>query len=169
MDKRTINIHCYCPKEHREIDMELNPYHLLYSRHTWYLLGKSNLDKRINAVKLSYIKNVHILDGNFIEEPPFDLRDCLRQAWSMLPEGQLCNVKLCFLPEVAYDVTAVKWHETQTVHFEDDGSAIVEFRVDGLNEIIWWILSYGDRVEVLAPRVLRRRIIEIAQRIAKPP
>lgn len=169
MDKRTINIRCYCPKEHREIDMELNPYHLLYSRHTWYLLGKSKPDERISAVKLSYIKNVHILDSNFINEPPFDLCSYLGRAWSMLPEGQLYNVKLRFIPEVADDVTAVRWHETQTVHFEDDGSAIVEFRVDGLNEIIWWILSYGDRVEVLTPRILRQRIIEIAQRIANPP
>jgi proteasome accessory factor B len=169
MDKRTINVHYYCPKEHREIDMELNPYHLLYSRHAWYLLGKSRADERINAIKLSYIKNVHILDRDFIEEPPFDLRDYLGRAWSMLPEGRIYNVKLRFMPEVAYDVTSVQWHETQVVHFEDDGSAIVEFCVDGLNEITWWILSYGDQVEVLAPRVLRQRIVQIAQRIANSP
>jgi len=169
MDKCIINIHCYCPKEHREIDMDFNPYHLLYSQHTWYLLGKSRADERINAVKLSYIKNVHILDSNFIEEPPFDLRDYLGRAWSMLPEGRLYNVKLRFIPEVADDVTAVRWHETQTVHFEDDGSAIVEFRVDGLNEITWWILSYGDQVEVLTPCMLRQRIKQIAQRMANSP
>jgi len=168
MVQRTISIHCYCPKEQREIDMELNPYHLLYSRHAWYLLGKSKADGRINSVKLSYIKNVRILDSNFIEKP-FDLRDYLGRAWSMLPEGRLYNIKLRFLPEVAYDVANVRWHETQIVHFEDDGSAIVEFRVDGLKEITWWILSYGDQVEVLAPRVLRQRIIQIAQRIANSP
>jgi predicted DNA-binding transcriptional regulator YafY len=169
MDKCTISIHCYCPKEHREIDMDFEPYHLLYSQHTWYLLGKSRSDERITAVKLSYIKTVHILDSNFIEEPPFDLHDYLGRAWSMLPEGQLYNVKLRFIPEVAYDVTNVRWHETQVVHFEDDGSAIVEFRVDGLNEITWWILSYGDQVEVLAPRTLRQRITQIARRMANSP
>jgi proteasome accessory factor B len=169
MDKCLINIHYYYPKEHRGIDMEMHPYHLLYSRHTWYLLGKSSSDGRINAVKLSYIKNVHILDSNFIEEPPFDLRDHLGQAWSMLPEGRLYNVKLQFIPEVAYDVANVRWHETQMVHFENDGSAIVEFRVDGLKEITWWILSYGDQVDVLAPRALRQQIAQIARRMADSP
>jgi predicted DNA-binding transcriptional regulator YafY len=169
MDKHTVNIRCYYPKEQREIDMEFNPYHLIYSRPNWYLLGKSSSDRQINAVKLNYIKNVHILDSNFIEEPQFDLHDYLGRAWSMLPEGHLYDVKLRFLPEVAYDVTAVKWHETQIAHFEDDGSAIIEFRVDGLNEITWWILSFGDQVEVLAPRVLRQRIIQIAQRIVNSP
>jgi predicted DNA-binding transcriptional regulator YafY len=169
MNKRMINIRCYCPKKHRKIDMEIYPYHLLYNRHTWYLLGKLRSDKRIRAIKLSCVKNVGILDSDFIDEPPFDFCDYLGRAWSMLPEGQLYNIKLRFVPEIAYDVTAVQWHETQTVHFEDDGSAIMEFRVDGLNEIIWWILSYGDRVEVLTPRILRQRIIEIAQRMANPP
>ncbi len=46
-----------------------------------------------------------------------------------------------------------------------DGSAIIEFRVDGLNEITWWILGYGDRVKVLAPLALRQKIARMAQRI----
>ena len=53
----------------------------------------------------------------------------------MMPEGRLYNVKLRFLPEVAHGIAEVQWHSTQTVTFEDDGSAIVQFRVDGLNEI----------------------------------
>ena len=169
MDKHTVKIRYYNPKEQREIEMKFNPYYLIYSQHIWFLLGKSNSDNRINTVKLSYIKNVHILDSNFIEESSFDLHDYFGRAWSMLPEGQLYNVKLRFLPEVAYDVANIKWHDTQTVHFEEDGSAIIEFRVDGLNEIIWWILSYGDRVEVLAPRLLRQQITQIALKIAYQP
>ncbi len=85
----------------------------------------------------------------------------------MAPEGRLYHVKLKFLPEVACSVSEVQWHSTQTVTFEDDGSAIVEFRVDGLNEITWWILSYGDQVQVLAPKILRQKIIEIAQNMVK--
>lgn len=169
MNKRQMNICYYCPQKQTEIAMDFNPYHLICNQHAWYLLGKSNLDERIYAIKLSHIKNIRILDSNFIEEPPFDLCDYLGRAWSMLPEGRLYNVKLRFKPEIASDVTAVRWHKTQTVSFEDDGSAVVEFRVDGLNEITWWILSYGDQVEVLAPRVLRQRITQIAQKIANPP
>ena len=69
----------------------------------------------------------------------------------MRSEAKLYNVKLKFLPGIAYDVAQVQWHSTQTITFENDGSAIVEFRVDGLDEITWWILSYGDQVKVLRP------------------
>jgi predicted DNA-binding transcriptional regulator YafY len=61
----------------------------------------------------------------------------------------------------------VQWHSTQKVTFQPDGSAIVDFRVDGLGEITWWILGYGDQVQVLAPKVLRRKVAEIAENMIK--
>jgi proteasome accessory factor B len=55
----------------------------------------------------------------------------------------------------------------QKVTRNGDGSAIVEFRVDGLNEITWWILGYGDQVQVLAPKALRERVLEVAKNMIK--
>ena len=40
---------------------------------------------------------------------------------------------------------------------------VFEVRVDGLGEIAWWILGYGDQVEVLGPKLLRERIKRAAQ------
>jgi predicted DNA-binding transcriptional regulator YafY len=85
----------------------------------------------------------------------------------MAPEGRLYNIKLRFLAEVAQGVADVQWHSTQTVDFQDDGSVIVEFRIDGLNEITWWILSYGDQVQILAPACLRQRVVDIAQNMVE--
>jgi predicted DNA-binding transcriptional regulator YafY len=39
--------------------------------------------------------------------------------------------------------------------------------VDGLGEITWWILGYGDQVEVLAPAALRSKVAEVAHRMAE--
>jgi len=81
----------------------------------------------------------------------------------MIPQGQIYNIKLKFLPKVAQNVAEVHWHSTQKVIYNKDGSANVEFRIDGLGEIIWWILGYGDQVQVLAPKTLRRKVIETAK------
>lgn len=37
----------------------------------------------------------------------------------------------------------------------------------GLGEIIWWILGYGDQVQVLTPKVLRNRVVEMAKNMVK--
>jgi len=34
-------------------------------------------------------------------------------------------------------------------------------------EIGWWVLGYGDQVEVIAPAALRKRIAKTAERMVK--
>lgn len=167
LKKQVVNIHYYLPREQKSIVTNLSPYHLMHNDHAWYVLGKSSLHKRVHAFALNQIKELNTLDKCFVEDRKFDVNDYLGRAWSMAPEGKLYNVRLRFLPEIANSVAEIQWHSTQTATFENDGSVIIEFRVDGLNEITWWILSHGNQVRVLAPRILRRKIIEIARKMAR--
>ena len=47
------------------------------------------------------------------------------------------------------------WHSTQQACHRDDGSVSLKFRVDGLEEIVWWVLGWSGVVEVVQPQVLR--------------
>jgi proteasome accessory factor B len=167
INKRKVNIHYQSLFEDNIIDVELCPYHLFYNDRAWYVLGYSSMHKSIRAFKLNRIKELIITEKCFLGGENFDLNEYLGRAWSMIPEGRIYNIKLRFLPKVADNVTEVQWHSTQKVTRNSDGSATMEFRVDGLGEISWWILGYGDQVQVLAPRVLRQRIVEIAQNTIK--
>jgi proteasome accessory factor B len=167
LKKQVVNIRYYLPCEHKGMVTNLSPYHLMYNDRTWYVLGKSSLHGGVRTFKLNLIRELNTLDKCFIEDEKFDVQEYIGRAWSMIPEGQLYNVRLRFLSEVAHSVAEVKWHSTQMVTFKDDGSVIIEFRVDGLNEITWWVLSYGNQVEVLSPGILREKIFQIAEKMVK--
>jgi len=165
--KRKVNIRYHSLFDGKVIDLDLSPYHLLYNQRAWYVLGRSSLHKGIRTFKLNRIKELKILDKCFIDGGDFDLANHLGRAWSMIPEGRIYNIKLRFLPRVAENVAEVQWHSTQTVTRNSDGSATIEFRVDGLGEITWWVLGYGDHVQVLAPKALRNKVIETAKNMIK--
>ncbi len=147
------------------IDSDLSPYHLFYNQRAWYVVGHSSVHKSIRTFKLNRIQNAGILEDTFVDGDNFDLADYIGRAWSMIPEGRIYNVRLRFAPKVANNVAEVLWHSTQKVIRNADGSATLEFRVDGLGEITWWILGYGDQVEVIAPAALRTRIADIAHKM----
>jgi proteasome accessory factor B len=149
------------------IELTLCPYHLFYNNRAWYVVGLSSLHKEVRMFKLNRIQNIDVLDKGFVDAGQFDLCDYLGNAWSMIPEGRLYSVKLRFSPKVARNVAEVQWHRSQKTSFEPDGSLRAEFVVDGLNEIYWWILGYGDQVEVLAPAALRKKIFQTAQNMQK--
>jgi predicted DNA-binding transcriptional regulator YafY len=162
-NKQKVNIIYNSLFDKKTVDLDLSPYHLFYNHRAWYVLGHSSIHKSIRTFKLNRVENVSLLKKRFLDGDDFDLHEYLGRAWSMIPEGRIYNVKLRFLPKVAQNVTEVHWHDTQQVTQNEDGSAIVEFRVDGIGEIFWWILGYGDQVQVLAPKELRNRIIQTAQ------
>lgn len=161
--KRKVEIRYNSLAERQIIEVELSPYHLFYNQRAWYVLGHSSLHKSIRTFKLNRIKSLDTTDRCFLDAEKFDPLEYFGRAWSMIPEGRIYNIKLLFLPKVAHNVAEVLWHSTQQVTHNSDGSATVEFRVDGLGEITWWILGYGDQVRILAPGALRKRIVQTAK------
>jgi len=153
--------------ENQIITTEFCPYHLLYNKRAWYVIGYSAIHNAVRTFKLNRIIELTKLDKLFLDTSGFDIDEHLGRAWSMIPEGRLYNIKLRFLPKVAHNVAEVFWHDTQQHQFQDDGSVIMEFRIDGINEISWWILGYGDQVQVIEPKVLKEKIAQIAKNMIK--
>jgi proteasome accessory factor B len=167
LKKRIVKISYNLSHGQPNESFHLRPCHLLYNGNLWNVLGTIDNYNSIRVLKLNRIKELHVLNKCFVENEKFDIHEFFGRAWSMLPEGRLYHVKLKFSPQVADDVAEIQWHCTQTASWQQDGSVIIDFRVDGLGEIKWWVLSYGDQVQVLAPKILQRRIVETARNIAK--
>ena len=165
--KRKVRLHYASIYEGADINTLFCPYHLMYNKRAWYVIGSSSIHKSVRTFKLNRIKSLQVQDKCFLENKTFDAHEYLGKAWSMIPEGKIYNVSLQFSKKVAKNVSEVRWHCSQKTIQNPDGTLSVEFRVDGLSEISWWILGYGDQVEVLAPAALRNRIKETAQRTVK--
>jgi predicted DNA-binding transcriptional regulator YafY len=165
--KRIVNLGYRSPLESQTANVEFCPYHLLYENGIWHVLGRSSQNNDVCTFELNHIRELKTTGKCFLDDQDFDVSEYLRRAWSTLPEGRIYHVKLLFLPKVANDVTEVTWHHTQKVTHNGDGSALVEFRVDGLSEITWWVLGYGDQVRVLSPKRLRKRVLEIAENVVR--
>jgi proteasome accessory factor B len=161
--KRAVKFHYYLYDEQNAHEMELHAYHMVYVHNAWHVIGKTDRGE-IRTFKLSHISQLRLLDKFFVKDKSFNIHDYLGRAWAAEPEGQIYEVKLEFQPEISRSVAEVEWHKTQVVTFDPNGSAIVEFRIDGLNEIIPWVLSYGDKIKVVGPNVLRQEIVRINHR-----
>ena len=105
--------------------------------------------------------------GTRFRKVDFDLDRYLGRAWQMIPEGRIYHVRIRFSPMVAGNVEEVLWHPTQRTYSTDDGSLIFEADVDGLREICWWVLGYGDQAVVEQPRELRELVATKVHRMAQ--
>jgi hypothetical protein len=52
------------------------------------------------------------------------------------------------------------WHPAQRILWKSSACCLFECEVDGLDEIVWWVLSYGKHARVLRPKELVERMRE---------
>ena len=150
--------------ESKPITTKLRPYHLIFRRHSWYVIGRSSIHSEVRTFNLSRIAALVRLDKCYSVPRGFSIERYLGNAWHLTPEhGADQQVVIRFSPLVAQTVADVKWHKTQQHQFEVDGSLVFQAKVSGLNEIVWWILSYGDQAEVIQPERLRRFVAQRAR------
>lgn len=164
-EHRPARIHYRSLNEQEQICTRLSPYRLLFSRRSWYVIGRSSLHRSVRTFNLGRIQRIELLEDRYTIPRGFSLRRYLRNAWHLIPEpGPDRKVRIRFSPMVAQNVAEVAWHQTQQLRFNHDGSLDFEVTVSGLNEISWWIAGYGDQAEALEPPELRELL---AQRAAK--
>jgi predicted DNA-binding transcriptional regulator YafY len=144
---------------------KLSPYRLLFSRRSWYVIGRSSVHREVRTFNVGRIRELLLLDESFHLPRGFSIERYMGNAWHMIPGGPDQDVTVRFAPLVARNVAEVAWHKTQRLVPGDDGSLEFHVRVAGLDEISWWILGYGDQAEVLKPLALRQLIAERAQRL----
>jgi predicted DNA-binding transcriptional regulator YafY len=150
--------------EWQKITTKLRVYHLLFSKHSWYAIGRSSLHYEVRTFNVSRILSLEMLPDVYRVPTGFSLERHFRNAWYFIPDsGPDNNVVIRFQELVARNVSEVIWHKTQRLEPQDDGTLLFRARVSGINEIVWWVLGYGDQAEVLEPLKLRRLVANRAR------
>lgn len=155
-ERRQVRI-SYCSlDEARTISTALSPYRLLFSRRSWYVIGRSSLHREIRTFNVGRIVAAEILEYAFRIPQRFSLDRYLGNAWHLIRDSRhRYKVVVRFQKQVAQNVAEVAWHKTQKLTWNDDGTLDLQVTVDGLQEIQWWVLGYGRQAEVLEPDELR--------------
>ncbi len=151
--------------EGRVIEVTLHPYRLAYVHYGWYLIALTEGISQVRTYKVERILHLKMLEATYSIDPSFNLEDYFGNAWRMIRGDKRYHVKVRFLAKVAANVDEIHWHKTQRSEYEEDGSLLFEADVDGIEEISWWILGYGDEAQVLEPPELRDLVARRVRRM----
>lgn len=167
-EQRSVRIRYRSFAEQEEICTRVHPYRLLFSRRSWYVIGRSSLHRATRTFHVGRIVTLELLEDRYKVPRGFSIGRYLRNAWHLIPEpGEDHDVVVRFRKKVAGNVGEVAWHKNQRLEFQSDGSLLFHVLVSGLHEIAWWILGYGDQAEVLRPPELRAIVAGHAERMVE--
>lgn len=166
LERRQVRIEYDSASEQKRISTAISPYRLLFSRRSWYVIGRSSVHRSVRTFNIGRIASARLLDSTYAIPPRFRLDKYLGDAWHLIREPKArARIQARFLPLVARNVAEIRWHRTQQVSWNDDGSITFTATVEGLTEVRWWLLGYGDQVIVESPPELRAQMAQIATRV----
>ena len=148
------------PYESKPVTLRLHPYRLCLVKNAWYVIGRPIDEKEPRTYRVARFKTLRMLDQPADVPDDFDLRQYFGNAWAVYRGEKIYDIEIWFSPEAAKIVTETQWHDTQKVVKQKDGSVILQFSIDGLEEITHWVLSWTGKAKVLQPRQLRDRVVE---------
>ncbi|MCE5315344.1 MAG: WYL domain-containing transcriptional regulator [Armatimonadota bacterium] len=141
----------------------LDPYAMVFRRHSWYLLAFSHQHGEVRQFKLVRFKSVIDTHELFNAPTNFDADEFFHLSWEAWAGGEPTVVRVRFSPRVAPIIEESKRHTQQVLYPQPDGSVIFEVCVAGIEEIAIWIMGYGKDAEVLEPKSLREHILDHAR------
>jgi predicted DNA-binding transcriptional regulator YafY len=165
-DHRQVRLWYHEPDGQTTITTKFSPYRLVQARTSWWLIGRSTLHRNVETIPVSRIVRVLATEDFATIPPRFSLERYLGRAWDVERGLTDFQVHLRFSRSQADFIQDAVWHPTQRLEPLEDGRLDLFISIEGLDEIVSWILSFGDSVEVLAPVELRTRLAEVASRLA---
>ena len=145
----------------------LRPYHLLFGNRAWYVVGFCTDRNDLRTLKLVRFEGITTTARKFRMPKDFSIASYLGNCWRLIPGKPRAAVRLHIAREFAASICETQWHHTQEAVGRADGSVILEFTVDGFDEIAWWILSMGPQCRVLQPPELAAKVCNLAARTAE--
>ena len=140
----------------------LKPYALFFNQRAWYVVGFHGSRDEVRTFKLNRFALMEATQQAYSIPKGFTLEKHLGNAWRMIRGLTRYDVELLFDPNFAETISDTSWHATQQFYHQPDGSLRFTCTVDGLDEIVWWVLSMGAHCKVVQPLELARRVREEA-------
>jgi predicted DNA-binding transcriptional regulator YafY len=134
----------------------IEPHGLLLGHRSYLVARQPARSETILNFRMDRIYAAEVLEQSFALAPGFTLEQYAAQAFGVYQDpAQYGEVIWRFAPAVAERAAEFRFHPTQVMDQQDDGSLIVRFHAAGWLEMAWHLYQWGDKVEVIAPAGLR--------------
>ncbi len=135
---------------------------------TTHVTGVHGLQKQRITFKLERIERIEALKESYTFPVDFAPQAQLKDAWGIwYTDTAPVQVQLKFHPRVARRVRETRWHRSETVTEQADGSLLWKATIAEPQEMLPWIRGWGADVEVIGPEDLRETLMGEARAMAE--
>jgi predicted DNA-binding transcriptional regulator YafY len=155
--RKCIDIKYFVISKKKKTQRRVAPYNIWYSNGTFYIIGHCMVRKTMRTFACDRIKTIDISDEAFKIPEDFNIDEYIQSSFGVF-HGETTKVKIWFSSEAAEYIKEKKWHESQEIIEQGDGSILFKAEVAGIHDIKIWVMSWGAKAKVIGPKTLKEMI-----------
>jgi len=166
LHNRKLQIH-YNPRgEKGKREYEINPLGLVFKEGVFYLVCTFRDYRDIRLLTLHRMLEAKALYISCDIPEGFDLDHYIASGELHFTVGETIRLKVLFSRDAAFHLEERPLSDDQTITEQADGYVLIEASVQDTSELRWWLLGYGDNLEVLEPQCMREEFHTIISRMS---
>lgn len=137
----------------------VEPYALKEFKNRWYVISKDLKDEKLKSFGLDRLRNLTILKRKY-KPVKFDENAHYRHCFGIIAPNAKApsEVVLSFTKLQGKYIKSMPLHESQQVIVDSKDEFCIKLKVFITEDLIMEILSFGDRVKVMQPKVLADQV-----------
>jgi len=158
----------YKPRsEDYEKEYTLNPLGLVLKGGISYLVCTIKAYSDIRLLVLYRICKACVLDQPLSSPEGFDLDDYIASGEMGFKCKEGIRFKALFSKAAALHLRERALGDDQSIVEQSDGRVLIAASIQNTSELRWWLLGFGDQIEVLEPQSVRDEMIAVIKSSAK--
>lgn len=150
-----------------EVGYDLHPLGLIFRESVVYLVATIWDYQDPRHLALHRFKHCELLDEDRVSPEGFNLDDYIASGSFDYgeKEDETIKLKALFSDGVGHHLLETPLSEDQKTSVSGNGDLLVEATVNDSAQIRWWLMGFGDGVEVLEPEELREEFKKISENL----
>lgn len=154
LEQQSIDTVYHTQSRDETTERRVDPYYLVPRDQRFYLIGYCHSVQAIRTFRISRFLQV-AMTGESFDKSDFNIKQYLKNTWSIDRGDKNVTFKVCFSPEAARYIKEEELFVHPRMKDQKDGSLLFEVTVNNEKEFMQWILRYWPNAEILEPKSVR--------------
>jgi predicted DNA-binding transcriptional regulator YafY len=147
----------------RSCGRTVDPLGLVYYGNAWHLIGYCKMRNEMRDFRVDRILKLKIIDIPAGKKNKGDLKKYFEEFWH---SSDLFEVKVWFHQSMVGIITSSKYYFGYIDEYPEGDGTVMSFAVTEYAYILYWLLSFGDKVRIVEPINLKAQLVDIVRKLA---
>lgn len=166
-ERRVVEFEYRKPGEKTADRRRVRPYHLMQFNNRWYLLGHDERRNEVRNFVLGRMCGAQLTMERFEVPAGFNAKTYFDGSLGVMTGMGDYEVVIELDAWLTDILRGRRWHSSQEWIELPGGGSHLKMRLNCLEEIEQWVLSWGTRATVVRPEILAQRVAATAQELVK--